>query len=52
MTGFVFPDSRLVGCGGFSIGKLRVSAEEFLQLPERTVVEIKFYLGTLQSRPK
>ena len=52
MAGFVVPDSRLVGCGGFSIGKFRVSAEEFLLHPERTVVEIKFYLGTLQCRPK
>jgi len=39
MAGFVVPDSRLVECGVFSIGKMRLSAEEFLQLPERTVEE-------------
>jgi len=39
MAGFVVPYSRLVGCGVFSIGKMRNSAEEFLQFPERTVEE-------------
>jgi len=39
MARFVVPDSRLVGCGVFSKGKMRVSAEEFLQLQERTVEE-------------
>jgi len=38
-AGFVVPDSRLVGCGVFSIGKMRISAEKFLKLPERTVEE-------------
>jgi len=32
MTGFVVPDSRLVGCGVFSISKMRLSAEEILRL--------------------
>jgi hypothetical protein len=39
MAGFVVPDSGLVGCGVFSIGKMRLSAEEFLHFPERTVEE-------------
>jgi hypothetical protein len=39
IAGFVVPDSRLVGCGAFSIGKMRLSAEESLQLPERTEEE-------------
>jgi hypothetical protein len=39
MAGFAVPDSRLVGCGVFTKGKIRLSAEEFLQLPERTVEE-------------
>jgi len=39
MAGFEVPDSGLVGCGFLSIGKMRLSAEEFLQLPERTVEE-------------
>jgi len=39
MAGFLVPDSCFVGCGVFSIGKMRLSAEEFLQLPERTVEE-------------
>jgi hypothetical protein len=39
MAGFVVPDSLLVGCSVFSNGKIRLSAEEFLQLQERTVEE-------------
>jgi len=39
MAGFVVPDSRLVECGVFLIGKMRLSADEFLQLSERTEEE-------------
>jgi hypothetical protein len=39
MAGFVVPNSRLVLCGFFLNGKMRVSAEEFLQLQERKVEE-------------